>query len=652
MVLSVEHCGAAGDLLYSAVEEGLPGFVAHLDASDRFLPRFVHKELEAFVACGDFRQGFACLACEGCNHHRPFSCKGRGFCPSCGGRRMAERAAHWVDHVLPVVGVRQWVLTFPWKIRMLLARRHDVVLDLLRIASEAIEQWYEAALCRQGVEGGRTGSVAVLQRFGSALRLNVHAHMLWLDGVYREESDGQLRWHPSPSPSTREVQTVVDQIAADCEAWLVAEGLDVGEEEDSADAQQLLQAGALQGLTVVGPRRWQKARRMVTVGGREVRLPERCAVRDGYNLHAAVRIAPRDREVLERLCRYVNRPALAKSRLDRRADGAVVLRLKKPWSDGTTAFVFTPEELVGRLAALVPLKHSNLVIYRGVLAPRSRYRARVVAEARSPVRKAVTAEERRLCRADRRSHPLRPRWSGWRCGLARALAAEDGGEAVCYRVGDGALLGDGPHQLAHQSSKGELEHGPLAEAVPKGPPLRGEPGLGPFVVLGPLPGRAHDQPAGIGVRRGPATHGLEAAAQPGLQRRGVAAAVHGLVQAVEHRGESLSPERFLAREVVVERGLGVPDLRGDVGHVGLAVAARAEVVRGGAQELLAAAHLPTAGARSGMGASTGALAPIRRRSFSTSWNTTGTTTSVSTVDESSPPITASPMGARDSPPSP
>ena len=51
----------------------------------------------------------------------PFSCKGRGFCPSCGGRRMAERAAHLVDHVFPPVPVRQWVLSLPHRLRYVLA---------------------------------------------------------------------------------------------------------------------------------------------------------------------------------------------------------------------------------------------------------------------------------------------------------------------------------------------------------------------------------------------------------------------------------------------------------------------------------------------------------------------------------------------------
>ena len=41
----------------------------------------------------------------------------RGFCPSCGGRRMADTAAHLVDRVLPEVPMRQWVLTLTYPLR-------------------------------------------------------------------------------------------------------------------------------------------------------------------------------------------------------------------------------------------------------------------------------------------------------------------------------------------------------------------------------------------------------------------------------------------------------------------------------------------------------------------------------------------------------
>jgi hypothetical protein len=73
------------------------------------LPRFVEEEFRGFLRCGFLAGGFARFRCGGCGFDRlvPLSCKGRAVCPSCGGRRMAERAAHLVDHVFPVVPVRQ-----------------------------------------------------------------------------------------------------------------------------------------------------------------------------------------------------------------------------------------------------------------------------------------------------------------------------------------------------------------------------------------------------------------------------------------------------------------------------------------------------------------------------------------------------------------
>ncbi len=67
------------------------------------LPRFVERELRAFLGCGVMASGFARFRCGGCAREIlvAFSCKGRGFCPSCCGRRMAVLAAHLVDGVCP-----------------------------------------------------------------------------------------------------------------------------------------------------------------------------------------------------------------------------------------------------------------------------------------------------------------------------------------------------------------------------------------------------------------------------------------------------------------------------------------------------------------------------------------------------------------------
>ena len=67
------------------------------------LPSFVEQEFRDFLRGGSLGGGFARFRCTGCGFDRlvPLSCHGRGFCPSCGGRRMAERAAHLVDRVFP-----------------------------------------------------------------------------------------------------------------------------------------------------------------------------------------------------------------------------------------------------------------------------------------------------------------------------------------------------------------------------------------------------------------------------------------------------------------------------------------------------------------------------------------------------------------------
>ncbi len=97
--------------------------VESADSSGSGLPPFVVDEVEAFLKCGILAHGFLRVVCDGCRGGRlvPFSCKRRGFCPSCLGRRMADFAAHFGDYVMPRVPVRQWVLTVPFGLRFRLA---------------------------------------------------------------------------------------------------------------------------------------------------------------------------------------------------------------------------------------------------------------------------------------------------------------------------------------------------------------------------------------------------------------------------------------------------------------------------------------------------------------------------------------------------
>lgn len=99
--------------LYRLVQQHAASFIAHTEASTGSeLPRFIKDEFDAFLECGILAHGFLRLRCGECGHDKlqAFSCKRRGFCPSCGARRMSQTAARLVDHVIPHVPVRQWVL--------------------------------------------------------------------------------------------------------------------------------------------------------------------------------------------------------------------------------------------------------------------------------------------------------------------------------------------------------------------------------------------------------------------------------------------------------------------------------------------------------------------------------------------------------------
>jgi Transposase zinc-binding domain len=101
----------SGTVLYQVVAEHLETFLAGIEAdpTTKGLPAYVRDEFQAYLKCGILAHGFLRLGCDACPHQMllAFSCKKRGFCPSCAGRRMAETAAHLVEQVIPWVPTRQ-----------------------------------------------------------------------------------------------------------------------------------------------------------------------------------------------------------------------------------------------------------------------------------------------------------------------------------------------------------------------------------------------------------------------------------------------------------------------------------------------------------------------------------------------------------------
>ncbi len=235
------------------------------------LPRFVERAFEDFLTCGCLAAGCPRFRCASCRHDRlvAFSCKGRGCCPICSGRRMTERAAHLVDHVFPAVPVRQWVLTLPPRVRYVLAWNHDLCRAVVAVYLRAVLGWVRRAARRRGVPEGRSGAVAIVQRFGSALKLNVHIHAMVMDGVFVTDADGPVCFSAARHPRPPDLGPLLATIARRVIRTLVRRGVSDGTDGfDPGDpwAEELpvlagLAAASVRGVAALGPRAGVSVRR-------------------------------------------------------------------------------------------------------------------------------------------------------------------------------------------------------------------------------------------------------------------------------------------------------------------------------------------------------------------------------------------------------
>jgi Putative transposase len=269
-----------------------------------------------------------------------------------------------------------------------MAWNHGLSRAVLRVYSRVLLDVYARGARARGVPDGRTGSVTVMQRAGSGLNTNLHFHTLVLDGVFTEAPGGALAFHPAPGPSDIEVVAALATIGHRVLRLLVRRGLESSDDAtgsadplaDESPPMAGIVGASVQGRVALGSRAGARVRRLgdtramaavTSRGPRQAHL-------EGFDLDANVWVPANDRAGVERLCRYVLRPPFAQERLRLRGDGRGALELKRAWHDGTRELVFEPLEFLERLAAMTPRPETNLLICHGVLAPRARWRTRVV----------------------------------------------------------------------------------------------------------------------------------------------------------------------------------------------------------------------------------------------------------------------------------
>ena len=155
-------------------------------------------------------RGFARVTCPSCQYEIlvPFSCKVRGLCPSCDGRRMAAGAADLVDHILPVVAdYRQWTLSLPRWLRIRLLRDKALVSEVLLVFVRVVSAYHRRRARDRGIAGGQTGAVTAIQR----ARLEVR----------HESADAQRLVHLARHASVEIIAAAHRRETAEVTSWRV-----------------------------------------------------------------------------------------------------------------------------------------------------------------------------------------------------------------------------------------------------------------------------------------------------------------------------------------------------------------------------------------------------------------------------------------------
>ena len=197
---------------------------------------------------------------------------------------MSDTAVWLTEHVIPRVQIRQCVCTLPWGLRVRAGYDRELCAFVVDTFVRELQRSYRRRAKRlfglSSVEDAFTGTVTVIQRFDSALRLNVHLHVLALDGVYVKGDDGGLRFLRLPRPSEEEVYEVAFRTAKKVLSMVAKKGGNV-DEASHEEVESEIEPALLACYDIAG-----RAPKKRIVDGPRLGKGECAVVVDGFNVYA------------------------------------------------------------------------------------------------------------------------------------------------------------------------------------------------------------------------------------------------------------------------------------------------------------------------------------------------------------------------------
>jgi len=176
-------------VLFHYFETFLQEYENRFEKEYGYLRPIVREVVDKYLDCGNPKCGFARIRCPDCGMERlvMFSCKTRGFCPSCHAKRR-EKWGEWMREKLILdTPHRQVVFTIPKMLRIFFKFNRSLLSELCLCGKKALVKYFKATACRALTPG----IIAVIQSFGSRINLHPHLHFLVTEGG----ADKQGRFH-------------------------------------------------------------------------------------------------------------------------------------------------------------------------------------------------------------------------------------------------------------------------------------------------------------------------------------------------------------------------------------------------------------------------------------------------------------------------
>lgn len=284
----------------------------------------VLKEVEKLRGCGDPKNGFKLLVCEGCHDVRkiPFRCKGR-FCNTCASGETEEWSRILAEDVFQVAH-RHVVFTIDEGLWEIFLRHRYLLKPYMDEAVRVIQEYFEKKL------KVTPGIIAGLHTFGARMNFNPHVHMLVTMGGMKEDGEWKTYDYLPYEMLRKQWQTVVLK--------LIRREL---KEEHKKKVQPLLQkayGSNAKGFYIHGPKQ----------RSRELQL------------------------LIAYIGRYIRRPAIAMDRIEAYDGEMVTFRYQDKAEEKEKTETVSVEEFISRLIRHIPDEQFKTIRHYGVYARRSK----------------------------------------------------------------------------------------------------------------------------------------------------------------------------------------------------------------------------------------------------------------------------------------